>query len=275
MKKKILSAILLTIILNPLTYPKELEQKHIVVLTCSYNNKKWYQENIKSFTDQDYKNKTMLYIDDCSPDGTGNLVQEYIKDNNLEKDIILIKNTKNMGAMANQYNAITSCKNDDIIVIYDGDDFFEDNNVLSFINKVYQDPDVWLTYGQFRYMSDGRRGFCSPIDMNIVKNNTFREFAMHPSHLRTFYAGLFKKVRKEDFMFNGAFLTMTCDVAAMIPMIEMARDGHFRFIPKILYVYNDLSPINDHKINRQLQYDLDVYIRSRQKYDPIVSPLIN
>ena len=31
----------------------------------------------------------------------------------------------------------------------DGDDCVAHENVLAYINNVYQNPDVWLTYGQF------------------------------------------------------------------------------------------------------------------------------
>jgi glycosyltransferase involved in cell wall biosynthesis len=252
-----------------------IKNKHIVVITCSYKNKDWYKQNLDSFRTQDYNNKTMIYIDDCSPDGTGNLVEQYIKDYGLEKEIILVKNQKNIGAMANQYYSINSCKNDDIIVILDGDDFFAHDKVLSYVNEVYQDQNVWLTYGQFKHLSNNQIGFCCPMPEHIVKNNLFRSVVDIPSHLRTFYAGLFKKIKIQDLMYEGNFLKMTCDIAAMFPMIEMAREGHFRFIPNVLLTYNDLNCLNDHKVSKDLQRKLDLYIRSIKKYSTIVSPFID
>lgn len=249
--------------------------KRIVVATTSYNNSKWYKQNIESFLAQDYPNKIMLYTDANSPDGTGKLVQDYIRENHLEDLIIFKQNTKRKGSLENHYDQIHSCRKDDIVIIYDGDDLFEDNHVLSYVNGIYQDPKVWLTYGQFRFMSTGAKGFCAPMPLNVVRSNTFREGTMHPSHLRTFYAGLFQKIKKEDMMMDGEFFAMTGDVATMIPMIEMARDGHFKFVPKVLYVYNDLNPINDNKVNRELQYRTDLHIRSSRKYDKIESPFVD
>ena len=61
---------------------------------------------------------------------------------------------------------------------------------------------------------------------------------------------------------------MTGDIAAMFPMIEMARD-HFKFIPDVLYIYNGVNPISEHKVSRQLQRKLDLEIRRRPRYEKV------
>ncbi len=250
------------------------EKKHIVVLTCSYENKKYYKWNLDSIRAQDYDNFHVLYIDDCSPDGTGSLVQEYLDEHNMHDRVHLIRNVERKGAMCNQYEAIHQhCSDDDIVVICDGDDRFAHPHVLSYINEVYNQSDIWLTYGQFVEYPSGIRGFCIPMPAHIVNDNAFRKFSHMPSHLRTFYAGLFKQVRVEDFMMNGEFLEMACDVAAMMPMIEMARAGHFKFIPHVLLEYNAANVLNDHKRSKVLQRSTDVYIRSIKPYDTIASPI--
>ena len=57
-----------------------------------------------------------------------------------------------------------------------------------------------------------------------------------------------KKIKKSDFLLNGQFFSAGCDLAEMIPMIEMARE-RVRFVPEILYVYNKLNPISDSKVH--------------------------
>src|SRR5439155_169196 len=131
---------------------------------------------------------------------------------------------------------------------------------LAFINRVYSNPNIWLTYGQFREYPKGTPGFCCPMPTWVVENNAFRDFTHTPSHLRTFYAGLFKRIQKEDLMYEGDFFKMDADIATMFPMIEMARGGHFRFIKEVLLDYNAVNPINDHKLGT-LQHELDLVIR--------------
>jgi hypothetical protein len=61
---------------------------------------------------------------------------------------------------------------------------------------------------------------------------------------------------------------MTYDVAMFMPMIEMAGKRH-EFIDQILYLYNDLNPINDNKVNVELQKFIDSYVRKKRPYAPL------
>lgn len=259
-------------IMVPLDHNNE---RHIVVVIASYNNKNYYRQNLGTILDQSYSNYHIIYIDDCSTDGTYELVKTYIHDNSMENKVLLIRNEKRQGALCNQYNAIHSCRDTDLIIILDGDDWLADNQVFAYVNSVYSNQRIWLTYGQFVQYPTKDRGWCVAMPDNIVKNNEFRNYVHAPGHLRTFYAGLFKQIQKEDLCNKGDFFRMSGDIAAMFPMIEMAREGHFQFISKVLMIYNIGNPINDHKVVEGLQRQLDIEIRSRRKYDPIATPFLS
>ena len=103
----------------------------------------------------------------------------------------------------------------------------------------------------------------------MIRKNNFRLYPNTPSHLRTFYAGLFHKIKKDDLLFKGDFFSVTYDLAIMFPMVEMAR-LHHRYIPDILVEYNGMNPINDHKRGgKKLQRKCDMVIRSRLYYTEI------
>lgn len=243
-------------------------ERSLVVVTASYNNKDWFERNLDSIFMQSYSNYRLIYIDDCSTDGTYELVSDYINNyNHLDKTTI-IKNESKVGALANQYKAIHSCKDDEIILILDGDDWFAHDQVFSFINDVYRDPNVWITYGQFKEYPSGDVGFCCPMPEDIMARNAYREYGHTPSHLRTFYAGLFKMIKKEDLCIDEEFMPMTGDIAAMFPMLEMAGD-RFKFIDEVLYVYNTTNPISDHLISKKLQRVLDLYLRAKPRYNKL------
>ena len=72
-------------------------------------------------------------------------------------------------------------------------------------------------------------------------------------------------------MHDGDFLKMAGDLAAMMPMIEMARDN-FRFIPHVLLIYNAENVLNEYKISKAKQLEVDRIVRSRPRYDKIESP---
>jgi len=243
------------------TYP----EKPIVIVIPSYNNQKWYAKNLQSVLSQNYSNFRVIYTDDCSPDGTGNLVEAYLMNNDPDHKIQLIKNSNRRGALHNLYTMIHMCTDDAIVATLDGDDWFPDNEVLNRLNEVYSADEVWLTYGQFELHPSKIRGWASPMPDYIVENNTFRDFQHLPTHLRTFYAWLFKKVKLQDLLYLGKFYSMTWDMAMMFPMIEMAGERH-QFIPNIMYIYNDENSISDHHVSRQLQAYLAQLIKKKKRY---------
>lgn len=243
-------------------------EKPFVIITASYNNKHWYKRNLDSGLNQQYSNFRIIYVDDASPDDTGNLVEQYLAAQHQQDHVTLIKNTQRMGALANVYKAAHLCKPEEIILIVDGDDWLANDHVLAYLNAVYSDPNVWLTYGQFVWFPEGIKGFSSPMPEKIIANNEFRSCWV-TSHLRTFYAALFQKINREDLLYDGNFLVSAGDIAIMFPMLEMAG-YHVRFIPEILYVYNCANSLNDHKVNHELQSRLCGYVTHKNRYQPLM-----
>ncbi len=264
MKK--LCAILLVISLHAFGY----EEKPMVVVVPSYNNAKLYKWNLDSLCFQNYDNYRIVYIDDCSPDGTGDLVRAYIDEHNLQGKVTLIRNEVNKGALYNLYNVIHQCDDDAIIVTVDGDDKLAHNNVLKRVNSEYQDPNVWMTYGQHESYPNGKKGFCRHIHPAVIQKQAYREVDWVTSHLRTFYAGLFKKIKLKDLLYEHELFRVTWDMAFLFPMLEMAK-GKWRFIPEVLYVYNEDTPLNDYKLRLIKQLRCDKVIRAKEKYAPIIS----
>jgi glycosyltransferase involved in cell wall biosynthesis len=241
-----------------------VNEKHFVIVIPSYNNSRWYERNIASVLSQNYDSFDVIYTDDCSPDGTGHLVEQYLQQNDNKNKITLIKNEVRRGALHNLYLMINMCPDDSIIVTLDGDDWFPDDEVLTRLNEAYTD-EVWLTYGQFKLHPSGIQGWASPMPDYIVENNAFRDFQHLPTHLRTFYAWLFKQIKLEDFLYLGQFYPMTWDMVMMFPMIEMAGERH-RFISDIMYIYNDENNISDHNVSRQLQAHLAQVVKQKNRY---------
>ena len=254
------------------SFVKNNELRFVIVIP-SYNNKNWYECNLDSVLSQRYKNYRVIYLDDCSPDGTGALVQKYIDEHDVNNRITLIKNTERKGALANLYCAIHSCNDNEIIVNLDGDDWFAHEKVLSIMARAYRDANVWLTYG--RYIDSwGGLGCCRKIDQDVITQNLYRKEPNAASHLRTFYAWLFKAIKLEDLLYQGAFFSMTWDWAMMYPMLEMSG-GRFKFISNILYIYNTDNPINDSKVDGQLQIDLGELIQQKKPYQPLAKSVIS
>lgn len=288
--------VLLSVIFTAALYSEEYERPMVVVIP-SYKNEKWCSLNLRTILDQNYSNYRVVYIDDCSPDSNAEKVENFVLDhisrslqsfkkisfddrksknhsgvthrfskavNKNRAFFSLVVNKNRCGALANLYRGIHSCDDDEIVVTIDGDDWLPDDEVLKRLNEAYGSGEVWLTHGNLIEYPSGSVSWCEDVPSEIVKSNTFRTFKC-PSHLRTFYSWLFKKIALKDLLYEGDFFSMTWDMAMMYPMIEMAGERHL-FTSHPNYVYNMINPINDNKVNADLQNFLDKYLREKEPY---------
>lgn len=122
----------------------------------------------------------------------------------------------------------------EIVAWLDGDDSLAHPGVLNIVASVYaENPDVWLTFGSYRCF-DGRPGCCAPYETDQYRREPWRA-----SHLRTFRAGLFQRIKPEDLVTEVRGKSQGApDHAVMFPMLEMAGPSRVRFIPEVLVLYN-------------------------------------
>ena len=257
----------------PLDTLKCENEKPLVIIVPSYNNAQWYKQNLNSLFMQNYQNYRIIYIDDCSTDSTHDLVKNYISECEQDNRISVIHNAQRKGCpLANIYHALMLCGPDEIAIIVDGDDWLAHENVFAYINHVYQDPQVWLTYGQFAVFPFAIPGWASQVPEKIVEENSFRSHDWCTTHLRTFYAGLFHKINVWDLWYNGEFFPMAGDLALMFPLLELAGN-HSRFIPEILYIYNRANALNEDKINKKLQKSCEKQARNGRRYKSLAADM--
>lgn len=250
-----------------------INEAEFVILITSYKNQKWAADNLKSACHQkSTKPYQVICINDCSPDKTGQIMDDYVKQHNLKSRVTVIHNKERVGALANIYKTVHSIDDHKIVVSLDGDDTLMHNEVLLRLEKEYKDPDVWLTYGSrvpsFALLEKG-------MPDSVFYNKEIRTYPYVASHLKTFKAGLFKKIKKEDLMYKGKFMEMTWDQAFMFPMLEMASPTKnnpkikSRHIKDFLYNYRTDNPISDHKKDYTFQLFMEKYIRAMKSYEPL------
>jgi glycosyltransferase involved in cell wall biosynthesis len=210
---------------------------------------------------QRFKNFTCYITDDMSTDNTVSIIKETIKGDDR---FVLIENTKKMYQPGNYDQVIRGLNipDDEVCVEVDGDDWLPNSNVLGFIDDVYKNPDIWMTSGSFKY-HDGRLGFAKkPHNLLDIRKQTFTL-----THLRTWKSWLWKKIEQSDLMdSNGEYWSVAGDLSFMFPMVEMSGEKHFKFIPEILYVYNESNPLNDHKVNMSVVNNTTSIIRNKKPY---------
>ncbi len=247
----------------PTRYPTV--NRPFVIFVVGYNNGAAVEKTLHSIFSQHYAHFRLIYVDDGSSDGSFSLAQDLIHSYQHVAPVTVLRNEERFGEMANLYAVIQSCQDEEIVVVLGGEDWLAHEWVLSRLNEYYADPDLWLTYGQYREFPTYREGACRPI-----KRSEGRGFRDHPfvaSHLKTFYAGLFKKIPESDFSLQGHFLTAGADLATMIPLLEMGVK-HFQFIPETLYIANRQNPTRE---EREQIVRSERFVRSLPPYAPIDS----
>lgn len=229
--------------------PRKAQQR-IVVITPMYNAAPYIQRCITSVITQDYDNWKMYIIDDKSTDNSVDVAEKY-----TSEKVELITNTSNMGAVYNQVSTIVEhCEPDDIVMLLDGDDALtNDNQIFQFYNNLY-DGTTEFTYGSCWSMADNIPLVAQHYPKAVRESKTYRShrfnWNMPYTHLRTFTAGLINGIDEDMFKDeNGNWFKAGGDGSLFYALIENADPAKVKAVTDIVYVYNDLNPLNDYKIN--------------------------
>jgi len=245
-----------------------IENKPIVVVIAAYNVEPWCEQNLKSVFDQNYLNFRVIYVDDHSTDSSFKKVQDFVEKNHLQSHITLIRNEKHLGPAANYYKAIHLCEDHEIVVCLEGDDWLSHEEVLAKINSTYADPGIWLTYSDYLDYPSYRSGISGVFNEEEIARKGYRGHKWVCAQLKTFYAGLFKKVKLKDFFYQGDFLNFRWDWPVTFAMLEMAHE-HIKFIPEVLLIHNRNNPLNNDKLDIAEHIRIGNYSRALPTYQPL------
>jgi glycosyltransferase involved in cell wall biosynthesis len=171
--------------------------------------------------------------------------------------IKVVRNEKQMFALPNILKSIALLEpsDEDVLVTVDADDWLEGPNALATLDGYYQrEPNLLVTHGSWQsYPNQGaitNNGAYSELDFKVG----IRKVGFRASHLRTFKYKLWKRIKEDDLKDeNGNFYPSAWDLSFMWPLIEMAGVHRVRFIPEVLYSYNQETPFNDAKVRLEEQ----------------------
>jgi len=226
---------------------------------------------LQSVYDQKYPRECVrhIYIDDASTDGTPDLIEEWLEEH-PDHRVEFIRTAERVGMLANNIGGFRLAAADDIGVELNGDDRLPDAGVLAFLNKVYADDDVWMTYNTLR-RSDGTILFTVPLSRSLKRSASYRSVPWLTSHLHTFRAQLYQMIPKDALVdpSTGTYWAMAQDVAVYLAMLEMA--GHrARHLYRITAAYN-LHASSDEILDREEQLVVNRRIRAQTPFPALTS----
>ena len=110
-----------------LQYKAKFREKHrttslknkVLVIMPSYNSEAWIEEAAKSVLEGDHYNLTLCLVDDCSQDGTLDLMLDLMK---YDKRVTVLQSDKNRGAYHCRNLALKKIKDWDLFTVVDSDD---------------------------------------------------------------------------------------------------------------------------------------------------------
>ncbi len=178
-----------------------------------------------------------VFIDDASSDSTHGLVLSWLRDH-PEHSVEYIHNEQRRGGCANNLTGFRMASPGSIICELNGDDWLPASGVISYLNKVYQDPEVWMTYNTLK-TSSGRYVMPLPIPERVIVSNAFREHMAYGRALHTFRQELLTHVREECLIDpeTGDFFASGDDLAFYLCLQELSGH-HARHLYRTTYIYN-------------------------------------
>ncbi len=104
----------------------------VSIAMASYNGERFIKEQLESILNQTYKNLEIIVVDDCSKDGTVEILKKYKSD---FSNIKIFQNETNCGVTKTFEKAIYQSTGD-FIAISDQDDIWELNKIEILMNEI-------------------------------------------------------------------------------------------------------------------------------------------
>lgn len=122
----------------------------ISVIMAVYNSEKYLSDAIKSILNQTISNFELIIVDDFSSDNSIKIINEFKE---VDNRIILIKNTKRLGAAGSRNKAILSARGK-YIAILDSDDVAIKNRLKIQFEYLEENEDIFLCGSSFLYIDE-------------------------------------------------------------------------------------------------------------------------
>jgi hypothetical protein len=98
-----------------------------------------------------YTNYKVVWVDDFSGDNSAYHIHKYLSTTTmkLKSKITIIRNNQHVGSLGSMHLHINRyCGKEDIIVACHGDGTLVGTQSFNILNKVYQNPEYWMTYSR-------------------------------------------------------------------------------------------------------------------------------
>lgn len=256
-----------------------MRNNSFVFVVTGHNCSDWLQKNLDSIVNQSYPYWRVIYIDDCSTDDSFQVVYNYIYIYGLNNKFTLLSNKQKVGRAFSKYRGYNLCRDDEIIVTLDADCWLYGSNVLNYLNEIYNNEKLLVTYGgEVEYQYGEERVVSEVRDFTPLSkaNKFYRKEEWNISGLYTFYAHLVKNIDLVDLLNkDGDFIQCVDDMPFMYCVLEQSMGACRLIDEKLLYIKNKESAYEIYEdlvlqksIVNRIQ-EIKPYITARNRYGEI------
>lgn len=240
-------------------------EQQIVVITPFYNAQDYISRSIISVATQNYNNYLHLLIDDASTDNSLSMAEQTIAScpPHIRQRFKIFRNTTNQGAVANHYQALTWCQNNNvdpnaIVLLLDGDDWLVNRNDIFTKFNLHFDPQTEFSYGSCWSLADQIPLIAQEYPPAVRHNKAYRHYQFNwilpYTHMRAFRFQLFCKTDTSLWKdHSGQWWRAGGDTAVFYSLIECAEPQKIKVMQEIVVNYNDQNPLNDYKLRNKEQ----------------------
>lgn len=130
-----------------------IDQPLVSIGVPTYNAKAYLEETIQSILNQDYPHLELLIQDNCSTDGTWELLQDLAAHH---PQISVEQNERNLGMVGN-FNRVMNRARGDYKMVMGSDDLLEPGFVRRCVEQFAQSPDVGVVTTNYHYFTGPKK----------------------------------------------------------------------------------------------------------------------
>jgi glycosyltransferase involved in cell wall biosynthesis len=173
----------------------------VSIVFTSYNHKEYLKQALDSLVNQTYSNLEIIIIDDCSTDGSQEVLKEYAHLPNINLKL----QTQNSGSYVKASNLGASYATGEYILFAQCDDFAEASQIEVLLKIFEQNPSVGVVFSKSNlvdengtvYANDytGReRSFKKAVEQNgFIKSGKMKEFLSFSCVIPNLSAAIIKR----------------------------------------------------------------------------------
>lgn len=199
----------------------------VSILTACYNKQKFIAACVKSIIEQTYDDWEMIIVDDCSSDGSDEILAR------IDDPRIKVFRNKTRQLCSSTYARALSYASGDICGVVDGDDLLSSKAMDMIVKRYKWHPDIDHIYTQFHWCNKSLKKCRGGLSTLPKKGKSLVEMALGGVHCYSHWR-TFKRHLADKGVLFPAGLEVSVDKSLGFRLEELGKGA---FLPKRLYYY--------------------------------------